>query len=155
MKQPAVIIVFPFLILVACKTMDNKKEKNAGMTSENTMTNATLAAVEKFNAAFNDHTVDAVMDAMTADCVFENTSPTPDGTRFEGAAAVRDHWTKFFAANPDALFETEEIFATGDRCVVRWIYRKTKDGKPWYLRGVDIFKVKDGKVSEKLAYVKG
>jgi len=125
------------------------------MTAENDTMNATRMAVEKFNAAFNRHDVDAVMDAMTEDCVFENTSPTPDGTRIEGAAAVRAYWQKFFAANPDALFETEEIFATGDRCVVRWTYRKTKDGKPWHLRGVDIFKVKDGKVSEKLAYVKG
>jgi len=125
------------------------------MTAENDTMNATRMAVEKFNAAFNRHDVDAVMDAMTEDCVFENTSPTPDGTRIEGAAAVRAYWQKFFAANPDALFETEEIFATADRCVVRWTYRKTKAGKPWHLRGVDIFKVKDGKVSEKLAYVKG
>ena len=125
------------------------------MTAENDTMNATRMAVEKFNAAFNRHDVDAVMDAMTEDCVFENTSPTPDGTRIEGAAAVRAYWQKFFAANPDALFETEEIFATADRCVVRWTYSKTKDGKPWHLRGVDIFKVKDGKVSEKLAYVKG
>jgi ketosteroid isomerase-like protein len=154
MKQIAVIVVLPFLILTACKTLDNKKERKT-MTSENDTMNATRMAVEKFNAAFNRHDVDAVMDAMTEDCVFENTSPTPDGTRIEGAAAVRAYWQKFFAANQDALFETEEIFATGDRCVVRWIYRKTKDGKPWHLRGVDIFKVKDGKVSEKLAYVKG
>ena len=125
------------------------------MIAENDTMNATRMAVEKFNAAFNRHDVDAVMDAMTEDCVFENTSPTPDGTRIEGAAEVRAYWQKFFAANPDALFETEEIIATGDRCVVRWIYRKTKDGKPWHLRGVDIFKGKDGKVSEKLAYVKG
>ena len=154
MKQIAVIVVLPFLILTACKTLDNKKERKT-MTAENDTMNATRMAVEKFNAAFNRHDVDAVMDAMTEDCVFENTSPTPDGTRIEGAAAVRAYWQKFFAANPDALFETEEIFATGDRCVVRWTYRKTKDGKPWHLRGVDIFKVKDGKVSEKLAYVKG
>ena len=154
MKQIAVIVVLPFLILTACKTLDNKKERKT-ITAENDTMNATRMAVEKFNAAFNRHDVDAVMDAMTEDCVFENTSPTPDGTRIEGAAAVRAYWQKFFAANPDALFETEEIFATGDRCVVRWTYRKTKDGKPWHLRGVDIFKVKDGKVSEKLAYVKG
>jgi ketosteroid isomerase-like protein len=154
MKQIAVIVVLPFLILTACKTLDNKKERKT-MTAENDTMNATRMAVEKFNAAFNRHDVDAVMDAMTEDCVFENTSPTPDGTRIEGAAAVRAYWQKFFAANPDALFETEEIFATADRCVVRWTYRKTKDGKPWHLRGVDIFKVKDGKVSEKLAYVKG
>lgn len=115
----------------------------------------TLAAVERFNAAFNRHDVDEVMNAMTDDCIFENTNPQPDGARLEGAEAVRAYWQKFFTNNPDAVFETEEIFATGDRCVVRWVYRKTKEGKPWHLRGVDVFKVRNGKVAEKLAYVKG
>lgn len=115
----------------------------------------TLAVVERFNAAFNSHNVDSVMDAMTQDCVFENTAPAPDGLRIEGAANVRAYWEKFFSSNPDARFEAEEIFAAKDRCVVRWIYHKTKDGKPWHLRGVDIFKIRDGKVAEKLAYVKG
>jgi hypothetical protein len=30
-----------------------------------------------------------------------------------------------------------------------------RDGKPWHLGGVDLFKVTDGKVAEKLSYVKG
>ncbi len=117
--------------------------------------NLTLTAVENFNSAFNRHDVNAVMAAMTEDCVFENTSPAPDGARVDGAPKVRAYWEKFFAANPDAFFEAEEIFAAGDRCVVRWIYRKTRDGQPWHLRGVDVFKVRNGKVAEKLAYVKG
>jgi ketosteroid isomerase-like protein len=117
--------------------------------------NLTLTAVENFNSAFNRHDVNAVMAAMTEDCVFENTSPPPDGARVEGAVMVSAYWEKFFAANPDAFFEAEEIFAAGDRCVVRWIYRKTKNGQPWHLRGVDVFKVRNGKVAEKLAYVKG
>ena len=50
---------------------------------------ATLAAVERFNAAFDRHDVAGVMAAMTEDCVFENTMPPPDGARFEGQAAVR------------------------------------------------------------------
>lgn len=116
---------------------------------------ATLAAVERFNAAFNSHDIDLVMAAMTQDCVFDSTNPAPDGLRIEGAAEVRVFWEKFFAANPDAHFEVEEIFASNDRCVVRWLYRKTKDSRPWHLRGVDIFKIRDGKVAEKLAYVKG
>ncbi len=123
--------------------------------TENSATNLTLAAVERFNAAFNRHDVEAVMSTMTEDCIFENTNPAPDGARLVGAEAVRAYWTKFFMNNPDAIFEAEDIFASGDRCVVRWIYRKTKDGKPWHLRGVDVFKVRNGKVAEKLAYVKG
>ncbi|MBX2992510.1 MAG: nuclear transport factor 2 family protein [Bacteroidetes bacterium] len=116
---------------------------------------ATLEIVQDFHAAFNRHDVDGVMALMTEDCVFENTNPPPDGAIYRGQKDVRGVWEKLFAANPDAFFEVEEIFASGDRCVLRWIYRKTKDGKVWHLRGVDIFKVRDGKVAEKLSYVKG
>ena len=43
----------------------------------------------------------------------------------------------------------------GDCCRVRWVYGKMRDGKPWHLRGIDVFTVRDGKVAAKLAYVKG
>jgi predicted ester cyclase len=75
----------------------------------------TIEAVCRFNEAFNRHDVDAIMNAMTADCVFENTGPTPDGARYQGQEAVRAFWEKFFRSSPDALFETEEMFAAGDR----------------------------------------
>lgn len=123
--------------------------------SADSITAATLKAVERFNDAFNRHDVDAVMAAMTDDCVFENTSPPPEGARFVGATAVREYWEKLFLNSPNATFEAEDIFAAGDRCLVCWIYRKTKDGKPWHLRGVDVFRVRNGKVSEKFSYVKG
>jgi ketosteroid isomerase-like protein len=139
----------------SCKINIIKAKPTMATGTENNTTSATLAAVEKFNAAFNLHDVDAVMNAMTEDLVFENTNPPPDGSRVVGTVAMREFWQKFFAANPDARFEVEEIIATGDRCIVRWIYRKTKDGQPWHLRGVDIFKVRNGKVAEKFSYVKG
>ena len=116
---------------------------------------ATLAVIERFNAAFNRHDIDGVMALMTDDCVFESTRPPPDGERFEGADAVRGFWERFFARSPQARFETEEIFATGDRCVARWIYRWVREGEVGRVRGVDIFRVRDGKVAEKLSYVKG
>jgi ketosteroid isomerase-like protein len=116
---------------------------------------STLAAVRRFNDAFNRHDVDAVMEAMTEDCVFESTYPPPDGERFVGQAAVRAGWERFFAANPDAHFESEDIVVSADRCVVRWVYRKTKQGKPWHLRGVDVFRVHEGKIAEKFSYIKG
>ena len=122
---------------------------------QDSVTAATLATVERFNEAFNRHDVDAIMALMTDDCIFENTSPFPDGARYQGGATVRRFWQMFFQNSPTALFETEDVFAAGDRCVVLWVYRKTKDGKPWHLRGIDVFRVRDGKVSEKLSYVKG
>jgi len=61
----------------------------------------------------------------------------------------------WFARNPDAVFETEDVIVSGDRAVVRWVYRKLRNGQPWHLRGVDVFTVRDGRVAAKLAYVKG
>jgi ketosteroid isomerase-like protein len=119
-------------------------------------TSATIAAIQRFNDAFNAHDVAAVMAAMTDDCVFENTYPPPDGRRYEGQQAVRATWEEFFQSSPSAAFETEELFACGDRATVRWRYRWTEaDGTEGHVRGVDVFRVRGGKVAEKLAYVKG
>jgi len=117
---------------------------------------STIETIERFNEAFNRHDVDAVMALMTDDVLFENTSPAPDGERYVGQAAVRGFWERLFAGAPNAVFECEELFAAGDRAVVRWLYRWAPDGeRPGHVRGVDIFRVRDGKVSEKLSYVKG
>jgi ketosteroid isomerase-like protein len=119
-------------------------------------TKATLEAIERFNDAFARHDVDGVMEAMTDDCVFENTCPPPDGERYEGRESVRGFWERFFRSSPSAVFETEEIFAAGQRCGVRWLYRWVDEsGKPGHIRGVDVFRVREGKVAEKLSYVKG
>ena len=127
----------------------------SNLTSQDSDAIATLAAVERFNDAFNRHDVEAVMAAMTDDCVFENTSPFPDGTRIEGQSAVRAYWESFFKGSPTAHFDAEDVIVSKDRCIVRWKYTKTKDGKPWHIRGVDVFRVRGEKVSEKLSYVKG
>jgi len=120
------------------------------------LTKDTLEALQRFNDAFAQHDVDAVMAAMTADCLFENTYPPPDGERYVGQAAVRAFWEQFFAASPHATFETEDTFACQDRAVVRWRYQWVEqDGKHGHIRGVDVFRVQDGKVAEKLSYVKG
>jgi ketosteroid isomerase-like protein len=115
----------------------------------------TLTAIERFNTAFNRHDVDGMMQCMTADCVFEDTRPAPDGTRLVGITAVRAYWEDFFVRSPQARFETEDLFAAGDRAVVQWTYHWVRDGKAGHVRGVDVFRVRDGKVAEKCAYVKG
>jgi ketosteroid isomerase-like protein len=116
---------------------------------------STLDAVTRFNEAINRHDAAAVAALLTDDTVFENTGPAPDGTRIEGHAAVSAFWAKWFAANPDARFEAEDVVVAGDSCTVRWIYRKMRDGKPWHLRGIDVFTVRGGKIAAKLSYVKG
>jgi uncharacterized protein (TIGR03086 family) len=112
------------------------------------------AAVHAIADAFGAGDVDAIMEAMTDDCVFESTSPAPDGTRVVGAEAVRRVWVDLFGQTPDPRFETEEVVVAGDRGVLRWRFSWGGD-EPGHVRGVDVLRVRDGKVAEKLSYVKG
>ena len=115
----------------------------------------TRSVIDRFNEAFNRHDAAAVAELLTDDTVFEDTSPAPDGRRIEGKSAVAKYWRDWFARNLDARFDAEEIIVSGDRAVVRWVYRKMRQGQPWHLRGVDVFTVREGKVAAKLAYIKG
>src|SRR2546422_84335 len=73
---------------------------------------ATRTAIDRFNEAFNRHDADALAALLTEDTVFEDTSPAPDGRRIEGKPAVVEFWRGWFAHNPDARFEAEEIIVS-------------------------------------------
>lgn len=109
-----------------------------------------LAIVEAFGAAWAAHDLDATLAFVTDDCVFESTEPGPDGTRYEGREAVRRAWQAIFD-DTNAVFEAEETFASADRVVQRWRY----SWRGGHVRGVDVFRTRDGRVAEKLSYVKG
>jgi ketosteroid isomerase-like protein len=83
---------------------------------------AAVRLVLEFNEAFNRHDVAGVMQLMSADCIFENTAPAPDGTIYSGKEAVTQFWSDFFRQSPQAHIEIEEIFGLGLRCVMRWRY---------------------------------
>ena len=110
-----------------------------------------MRLVLEFNEAFNRHDVPGMMQLMSDDCVFENTYPAPDGTTYTGKEAVTRFWEDFFRDSPHAHIEIEETFGMGDRCIMRWKY-SWGDGR---VRGVDVFKVEGGSITEKLSYVKG
>jgi len=115
-----------------------------------------IRIVLEFNEAFNRHEVDGMMRLMSDDCVFENTSPAPDGTIYSGKEAVTQFWQDFFRESPHARIEIEEIFGLGMRCVMRWRYEwMDAAGEKGHVRGVDIFKIENGFICEKLSYVKG
>jgi hypothetical protein len=115
-----------------------------------------IRVVLEFNEAFNHHDVAGMMELMSDDCVFENTDPAPDGTLYSGKEAVTQFWQNFFLESPQAHIEIEEIFSLGSRCVMRWRYEWVNiAGTKGHVRGVDIFQVKDGLISEKFSYVKG
>ena len=109
-----------------------------------------LEVVDVFGTAWADHDLDAALALIADDCVFDATGPAPDGMRCVGRDEIRAAWRAIFE---DTLsrFEVEETLAAGDRVVQRWRY--SWDGG--HVRGVDLFRIRDGKVAEKLSYVKG
>jgi ketosteroid isomerase-like protein len=106
--------------------------------------------VEAFGAAWADHDLNRALAMITDDCIFDATGPPPDGTCSVGLDAIRAVWAPIFH-DPSSRFEVEETIQASDRVVQRWRY--IFDGG--HVRGVDLFGVRDGKVAEKLSYVKG
>jgi predicted SnoaL-like aldol condensation-catalyzing enzyme len=115
-----------------------------------------MRTVLDFNDAFNRHDVAGMMGLMSEDCIFENTSPAPDGTVYKGKAAVTDFWEEFFRNSPQAHIQVEDLIGYRDRCIMLWRYSWLDlEGIEGHVRGVDIYRFKDGLISEKLSYVKG
>ena len=109
-----------------------------------------------FNDAFNRHDVAAMMQLMSDNCVFENTTPAPDGTRYVGKQAVTQFWQDFFQASPNAHIEIEDVYGLGEHCIMRWKYNWVDaTGKKGHVRGIDLFQVENGLITQKLSYVKG
>jgi predicted SnoaL-like aldol condensation-catalyzing enzyme len=115
-----------------------------------------IRVVLEFNEAFNRHDVAGMMQLMSDDCIFENSDPAPDGAVYSGKEVVTHFWRDFFRESPHAHIEIEEIFGFGERCIMRWRYGWVNmGGEKGHVRGVDIFRVRDGFIREKLSYVKG
>lgn len=114
------------------------------------MSEDTRLVIERFHEAFNAHDLDALAGLWSDDCVFEDTQP-PDGIRHTGRESVLAACRDFFKHFPNAHFEVEEMTVLGDRAFVKRRYT-WRDG---HGRGVDLMRVRDGKVSESSVYVKG
>lgn len=109
-----------------------------------------LDVVTRFGAAWGAHDLDATMELVHADALFDATGPAPDGVEHVGHDAIREAWAAIFA-DTTSRFEVEDTIAAGDHVVQRWRYA-WGDG---HVRGVDLFVVRDGLVAEKRSYVKG
>jgi hypothetical protein len=105
--------------------------------------------VNRFNAAWGAHDLAATLALISDDCVFESTSP-PDGQRYVGLAAIRAAWQPIFDDHA-SQFTVEDSFSAGAHVVQRWRY----DWDGGHVRGVDLFTVRNGLVTAKIAYVKG
>ena len=113
------------------------------------------SAVERYHDALNHQDIDAAVAAFTDDGLIDCTPP-PDGERYEGATGIRVLFGQLFDSESSRTFDIEEVFIARDRAVVRWCHHWVEaSGRSGHVRGVDILRVRDGKIAEKLAYVKG
>src|ERR1700760_189082 len=114
-----------------------------------------MRVVDAFNDAVNRGDLESMVALVSPDVIFDGTTP-PDGHRLVGREAVTAFWRTLFEQSPRAAVETEEMFVAGDRCVVllRFVF-DTDRPESGHVRGVDVLRVKDGLIMEKLSYVKG
>jgi ketosteroid isomerase-like protein len=106
--------------------------------------------MQRFNRAFLEHDPSMLADLIAEDCVMESIQPAPDGTRYEGRAACLAFW-QALAADRVAYFELEDTAAMGDRAIIRWRYNFGDGGS---VRGVNLMRVRDGRIVEALGYAK-
>jgi len=110
------------------------------------MTN-TEAVIDQFNAAFQG-APEKLVDIIADDCVMEGTGPAPDGNVWTGYEECLAGW-QGLATDDSIHFEVEHVDVAGDRAVIRWRVTGALD-----FRGVNLMRVRDGKVVEALGYGK-
>jgi len=113
----------------------------------------TLQILTQFDAAFKKHDPSLLDGLLAEDCILENSGPAPDGSRHVGRAECLEFWTGI-AANTDMNFETEDVWVSEGRGILRWRLRwGPNEGDT--VRGVNLMTVRDGLIVEGLGYVKG
>jgi ketosteroid isomerase-like protein len=125
----------------------------SGGDFNDTQSAETEAVLHRFNQVFLSHKPDALAELVADDCVIENTQPAPDGARYEGKEACVALWTQI-ATTPGIDFKPESILARGDRGEIRWRLVWGPEHMD-SVRGVNLMRVRDGRIVEAQGYVKG
>jgi ketosteroid isomerase-like protein len=112
----------------------------------------TAEIMRRFNDAFVRHDASALADLVADDCVMEAVQPAPNGLRVEGRDACVAFW-KRLAEDRVTQFEPEDVAVAGDRAVIRWRYH-FGEGEENTVRGVNLMRVRDGRIVEALGYSK-
>jgi steroid delta-isomerase-like uncharacterized protein len=121
--------------------------------------------IDRYNAAWNDHDVEAIVSMHTEDSVFENHTT---GDVNIGKDAIRSAITGIFGVFPDLSFEARSQYLRDDLVVQEWTARGTHEGamnrsgmtieptgRTVEYRGMDIIPIRDGLVARKDVYSDG
>jgi hypothetical protein len=118
---------------------------------ETTMTDSqTASVISRFNQAFAERRPYLLTPLVADDCVMESIQPAPEGTRYEGGAACLAFW-QALASDRSTWFDVEETIPMGEHAVIRWRFN-FGDGES--LRGVNVMRLREGRIVEALGYSK-
>ena len=90
-------------------------ERMGGMNAKDSA-EALREAIDRYNAAWNDHDLEAIMALHAPDMVFDNHTA---GESAEGEA-VRAHVGSIFETWPDIEFTTRRLYVRDDLVVQEW-----------------------------------
>ncbi|UJP10552.1 nuclear transport factor 2 family protein [Microbacterium sp. KUDC0406] len=108
--------------------------------------------LDRYNRAFRLHDPTLLEDLISDDCVIEDTSPPPAGIRREGREACLSRWSEL-AGDSSLSFSTEPAEILGDLAVAPWRLRWGSGENDW-VRGVNLIRVRDGRIVEARGYLK-
>jgi len=116
----------------------------------------TLEFLQAFADAWKRHDLDALMEFMADECVYETSSGDDVfGIRYAGREAVRKGFASVWEMFPDAQWLGATHFIAGNRGVSEWTFTGTGlDGKRVEVNGCDVFTFREGKIAIKNSYRK-
>ena len=107
------------------------------------------ATIERYNAAWNAHDVDAIVALHAPGMVFANHTA---GEQVEGEA-VKGHIARIFENWPDLTFRGRRLYARDGLVVSEWTATATAaDGRRLEWDGVDVFPFENGLILRKDVY---
>lgn len=112
----------------------------------------TREVLDLYNDAFRLHDPGRLDDLVADDCVIEDTGPAPDGARREGGQVCLARWSEL-AGNRALRFTPEAAEIHGDLAVQPWVLQ-WGDGEQDRVRGVNLIRIREGKIVEARGYVK-
>jgi ketosteroid isomerase-like protein len=114
-----------------------------------------LRIVLDYVAAFNRRDITGMMAGMSDDCIYESSSPAPNGTAYQGKKVLQSYWQEYFSKHGILRLQTEQIFGLGFHCVLQWkLTCQDSAGNAQSKRGVELFQFKDEKICVQYSYEK-
>lgn len=116
-----------------------------------------MALLRDFGKAFNRGDIDGILACVTDDFEWRLAKgpDAPDGKVVKGKEAVRQALNDRDREIAEMRFSETEVMVAGDKVIGSFrATGKTRDGRAIDQRGVDIYRIEDGKIALKDSYWK-